>query len=77
MDRDVWRTSGLRIRTWEIGTAGTEWGGGQGTPATYLGSTYLFDASPDTILAGTYRVLRAQLARATEGRCQGSPGNVQ
>lgn len=39
-------TSALRIRTWEIGTAGTEWGGGQGTPATYL-----FDAGPDTILA--------------------------
>lgn len=46
--------------------------GGQGTPATYL-----FRRQSRHPLGGTYRVLRAQLARATRGRCQGSPGSVQ
>jgi hypothetical protein len=74
MDREIWCTSGLSIRAWEIGAAGARNGeGGQGTS-----STYLFRRQSRHHLDGTYRfLLRAQLARAREGRCQGSPGRVQ
>lgn len=62
MDRGIWCTSALRIRTWEIGTAGTEWGGWAGN-ASYVP----FRRWSRHHLGGTYRLLHAQLARATRG----------
>lgn len=60
MDREIWCTSGLRIRTWEIGTAGTRMGSvGRG------GQLRTFSTPVQTPSWRYVPLLRAQLARAT------------
>lgn len=75
MDREIWCTSGLRIRTWEIGTAGTRNGeGGKGTAGTYLFSTPV--QTPSWRYVSTYHSAARPARQGEEGQCQGSPGSA-
>lgn len=70
MDRGIECTSALRIRTWEIGTAGTTRRmGSVGRDASYVPSSTPVQ-TPSWRYVATYLrtfLLRAQLARATRG----------
>lgn len=69
MDRGIWCTSALRIRTWEIGTVGTEWRGWAGDTSYLVVRTF---STP--VQTPSWRYVPLCCAPSSPGRRGAVPG---